>query len=104
MRSGWVPEGVLAHTGGSFVAGFAGAVASNPVDVIKTRLMSQPTDASGKGTSYSGVLDCARKTLQEGGMQALYKGFIPNWMRKAPWCIIFFLSYEQYRTSLSLEN
>ncbi|KAJ8550369.1 hypothetical protein ON010_g10700 [Phytophthora cinnamomi] len=85
ISSGLLKEGVLAHTGASCVAGFAGAAASNPIDVVKTRLMSQPTDVSGKGLHYKGMMDCVRKTFHEGGFAAFYKGFIPNWMRKAPW-------------------
>ncbi|KAF1335570.1 hypothetical protein FI667_g1197, partial [Globisporangium splendens] len=99
ITTGLVRDGVFAHTGASFVAGFAGAAASNPIDVIKTRLMSQATDAKGKGSLYSGMADCARQTFQEGGVQAFYKGFVPNWMRKAPWCIIFFVTYEKYRAA-----
>ncbi|DBA03232.1 TPA: hypothetical protein N0F65_011591 [Lagenidium giganteum] len=101
ITSGILPDGVIAHTGASFAAGFAGAAASNPIDVIKTRLMTQPTNTLGKGTMYDGVLDCAKKTFQEGGVQAFYKGFIPNWMRKAPWCVMFFVTYEKYRAALS---
>lgn len=70
------------------------------IDVIKTRLMSQPTDAAGRGVLYAGMGDCARQTFQEGGAKAFYKGFVPNWMRKAPWCIIFFVTYEKYRATL----
>lgn len=70
------------------------------IDVIKTRLMSQPTNAAGKGSLYAGMGDCAKQTFQEGGVQAFYKGFIPNWMRKAPWCIIFFVTYEKYRAAI----
>ncbi|KAJ0409676.1 hypothetical protein ATCC90586_007465 [Pythium insidiosum] len=103
ITSGLLPDGVFAHTGASCVAGFAGAAASNPIDVIKTRLMSQPTDAMGRGSLYSGMADCAKKTFEEGGVQAFYKGFIPNWMRKAPWCVIFFVTYEKYRAALSAE-
>ncbi|RAW31853.1 hypothetical protein PC110_g11795 [Phytophthora cactorum] len=100
ISSGLLKEGVLAHTGASCVAGFAGAASSNPIDVVKTRLMSQPTDASGKGLHYKGMMDCVRKTFQEGGVGAFYKGFIPNWMRKAPWCVVFFVTYEKYRAAL----
>ncbi|OWZ24330.1 Mitochondrial Carrier (MC) protein [Phytophthora megakarya] len=101
ISSGLLKEGVFAHTGASCVAGFAGAAASNPIDVVKTRLMSQPTDASGKGLHYKGMMDCVRKTFVEGGFSAFYKGFIPNWMRKAPWCVVFFVTYEKYRAGLA---
>ncbi|CAH0477307.1 unnamed protein product [Peronospora belbahrii] len=99
ISSGLFKEGMLAHTGASCVAGFAGAAASNPIDVVKTRLMSQSTDASGKELHYKGMMDCMRKTFNEGGASAFYKGFIPNWMRKAPWCIVFFVMYEKYRAA-----
>jgi hypothetical protein len=69
--------------------------------VVKTRLMSQPTDASGQGLHYKGMADCMRKTFHEGGLGAFYKGFIPNWTRKAPWCVIFFVSYEKYRAAFT---
>lgn len=95
IRSGLCPNGgILSHFGASFIAGFAGAAASNPVDVIKTRLMSQP---SGADALYTGMVDCALKTVRNEGLGALYKGFFPNWMRKGPWCVLFFVSYEQYR-------
>lgn len=103
ISRGILSDGVFAHTGASCVAGFAGAAASNPIDVLKTRLMSQPTDASGKGKLYTSMLDCASKTFREGGVTAFYKGFIPNWMRKAPWCVLFFVTYEKYREALSPE-
>uniref|UniRef100_A0AAV1VM50 Uncharacterized protein n=1 Tax=Peronospora matthiolae TaxID=2874970 RepID=A0AAV1VM50_9STRA len=100
VSSGLLHEGGLAHTSASCVAGFAGATASNPIDVVKTRLMSQPTDANGRGLQYEGMRDCIRKTFREGGVSAFYKGFAPNWMRKAPWCIVFFVTYEKYRAIL----
>ncbi|CAI5712356.1 unnamed protein product [Hyaloperonospora brassicae] len=101
VASGLLDEGGLAHTSASCVAGLAGATASNPIDVVKTRLMSQPTDARGKGLYYNGMRDCIRKTFREGGASAFYMGFVPNWMRKAPWCIVFFVTYEKYRASLA---
>lgn len=37
----------------SFVCGLAGALASNPVDVVRTRMMNQRG-----GALYQGTLDC----------------------------------------------
>ena len=73
------------------MAGIAGAVASNPVDVLKTRMMARKD-------AYKGTFDCLVSTVREDGAMALYKGFLPNWMRKGPWCIIFFMAYEEIRT------
>ena len=88
------PDHVITHTFASFVAGFFATVACNPVDVIKNRLMSQK---SGAERQYSGMIDCALKTIKTEGPLGLYKGFIPQWARLGPWCTVMFVSYEQYR-------
>ena len=36
------------------------------------------------------------KVAEEGAL-SLYKGWLPNWMRMAPWSLAFFLSFEQMR-------
>ncbi|KJE89769.1 solute carrier family 25 [Capsaspora owczarzaki ATCC 30864] len=93
IRSGHMQDNIYCHFAASFIAGFAGSVASNPIDVVKTRLMMQST-----GTQlYSGALDCVRKTVQREGVFALYKGFIPGYLRLGPWNIVFFLTYEQLK-------
>jgi len=46
---------------------------------------------------YSGSLDCAVQTIRNEGILALYKGFIPTWVRMGPWNIIFFITYEQLK-------
>jgi hypothetical protein len=78
---------VLTHGAASFIAGFFATVGCNPVDVIKNRLMSQPT---GEGRLYSGMLDCMAKTVRNEGVMALYKGFLPQWLRLGPWCMIMY--------------
>ncbi|KDO26096.1 hypothetical protein SPRG_08457 [Saprolegnia parasitica CBS 223.65] len=95
---GLVKEGGIGATfGSSLVAGLAGALASNPVDVVKTRLMTQP---SGTNALYTSAHHCAYKTFSDEGLKAFYKGFLPNWMRKAPWCVVFFVTYEHAKGSL----
>jgi hypothetical protein len=97
------PNSLLSHVGGSIAAGFAGAAASNPVDVVKTRLMSQASlEESLLSRPYRGVFDCFSRIVKEEGPGALYKGFVPNWLRKGPWCMVFFLSYEQIKGRLSM--
>lgn len=48
-------------------------------------------------SEYKGIIDCFTKTIKNEGLLALYKGFIPVWLRLAPWQIIFWTSYEQLR-------
>ena len=47
----------------------------NSYQVLKSRLQSAPT-----GT-YSGLMDCARKTIAQDGVRALWKGFGPAMAR-----------------------
>lgn len=46
---------------------------------------------------YTGSLDCAMRTVKNEGFRALYKGFIPTYLRMGPWNIIFFIIYEQLK-------
>ena len=50
---------------------------------------------TGRGTLYSGTIDCLTKTVKHEGFSALYKGWLPTWMRMAPLSLTFFLSFEQ---------
>ncbi|VVC89204.1 unnamed protein product [Leptidea sinapis] len=61
----------LNHLLSSLLASLGSAVASTPLDVIRT-------------------------VRSEGG-SALYKGFVPTWLRMGPWNIIFFITYEQLK-------
>ncbi|KAJ7596876.1 hypothetical protein C8J56DRAFT_882521 [Mycena floridula] len=56
--------------------------------VLKSRLQSAPT-----GT-YSGIMDCARKTIAQDGVAALWKGFGPAMARAFPANAATFLGVE----------
>ena len=83
-------EGTPLHFTSGLISGFAGAICCTPADVIKSRLMKTNTE-------YKGIMDCFTKTVKNEGLLALYKGFMPVWLRLAPWQIIFWTSYEQLR-------
>ena len=88
----------------SGVAGLVAATLGAPADVIKTRIMNQPMNSSGRGTTYTGIVDCFRQTVKNEGLGALYKGWLPTWMRMAPWSLTFFLSFEQLRRLAGLSS
>ena len=90
-------ESPLLHFSSSICSGFSGALACTPADVIKSRLMKS-------NSPYNGVYDCLKKTIQNEGFMALYKGFLPIWLRLAPWQIIFWTTYEQLRKCNNLSN
>ncbi|PZC77222.1 hypothetical protein B5X24_HaOG203629 [Helicoverpa armigera] len=91
----------LNHFASSLIASLGSAVASTPLDVIRTRLMNQRKLKGQvvKSTEkiYKGTIDCFLQTVRNEGFLALYKGFVPTWLRMGPWNIIFFLTYEQLK-------
>ncbi|KAJ9573442.1 hypothetical protein L9F63_009170, partial [Diploptera punctata] len=90
----------LTHILSSICAGLVAATMGTPADVVKTRIMNQPIDSSGKGLIYKSSIDCLLKTVENEGLFALYKGFLPVWIRMAPWSLTFWLSFEQIRYML----
>ncbi|CAN1340899.1 Mitochondrial uncoupling protein 5 [Linum perenne] len=99
LEKGVMADGLGTHVTASFAAGFVASVASNPVDVIKTRVMNMTVEA-GKAAPYSGALDCAIKTVKAEGPMALYKGFIPTISRQGPFTVVLFVTLEQVRKLL----
>ncbi|EGO05187.1 hypothetical protein SERLA73DRAFT_44724 [Serpula lacrymans var. lacrymans S7.3] len=81
--------GAVIMAGGT--AGVAMWAIAIPPDVLKSRLQSAPT-----GT-YSGFLDCARKTIAQDGVAALWKGFGPAMTRAFPANAATFLGVEASR-------
>ena len=88
-----VGDNTLCHAMSSAFAGLCAAFFSCPADVIKTRVMNQEAN----NPIYKGTVDCFKKTVAEEGFLALWKGFIPAYLRCAPWSMTFFITYEQLR-------
>jgi solute carrier family 25 oxoglutarate transporter 11 len=99
LEKGLMKDGLGTHVTASFAAGFVASVASNPVDVIKTRVMNMRVE-QGMEAPYSGALDCALKTVRAEGPMALYKGFIPTISRQGPFTVVLFVTLEQVRKVL----
>ena len=57
--------------GAGACAGTLAALATTPLDVVKTRLMTSPD-------VYRGVLQCVRKTIADEGALAMFKGVQPR--------------------------
>ena len=149
IRHNVFKEAYVNNLAASIVAGLCACLASNPFDVIRTRMMDQrklinvttanrankmqnPTKSAkmsntnirpkipfqtsnlndnsnlssnsiGKEiksehpTIYRSSFQCGYSTIRNEGFIALYRGFIPAFMRMGPWNIIFFLTYEQLK-------
>lgn len=96
LGKGIMRDGLGTHVTASFAAGFVASVVTNPVDVIKTRVMNMKVQA-GAAPPYSGAIDCAVKTVKAEGPMALYKGFIPTISRQGPFTVVLFVTLEQVR-------
>lgn len=81
----------VCHITSGFLAGFVASCTSNPIDVIKTRMMNM------KPGQYNGPIDCFLKTINHEGFFALYKGFVPTFTRQAPFVIVTFVTLEQIK-------
>ncbi|XP_044253546.1 mitochondrial uncoupling protein 4 [Tribolium madens] len=104
MRNTTLEDNHLVHCLASSMAGLVAALMGTPADVIKTRVMNQPMDEHGKGLLYKSSIDCLKKSVKNEGFGALYKGFLPIWLRMAPWSLTFWLSYEEVLRLLGAEQ
>ncbi|XP_043203729.1 mitochondrial uncoupling protein 4-like [Amphibalanus amphitrite] len=94
----------VTHFLASVASGLVSATLGTPADVVKTRVMNQPTDASGRGTLYRNSIDCFVRLVREEGLLAMYKGFLPCWIRMAPWSLTFWFTYENLRKLAGTES
>ena len=79
------------------ICSLVSATMGTPADLVKARMMNQPTDAKGRGLLYKSSMDCFLITLKQEGFFGLYKGFVPCWLRMAPWSLTFWISLEKIR-------
>ncbi|EAW14436.1 calcium-binding mitochondrial carrier protein [Aspergillus clavatus NRRL 1] len=84
---------------GAISGGFSASVVY-PLNVLRTRLQAQGTVLH--PTTYSGILDVARKTLQAEGPRGFYKGLTPNLLKVAPAVSISYVVYENSKRMLGL--
>jgi hypothetical protein len=98
--TGWDRKDIKSKFSSATLAGLFMTVTVSPFDRIRTNLMNQPTDKK----LYNGFLDCAMKTIQEGGVMSLWRGFIPIWARFAPTATIQLLTIEALYEMAGLES
>ncbi|KAI8435841.1 hypothetical protein MSG28_004057 [Choristoneura fumiferana] len=100
IREFGMADNAAVHACAAFAAGFVAAVLGTPADVMKTRLMNQPVGPDGRGVLYRGMIDCLQQSVKNEGILALYKGFLPLWMRLGPWALINWIAFENIMLAL----
>ncbi|KZT65923.1 mitochondrial carrier [Daedalea quercina L-15889] len=84
-------EGVGLHFVASMFAGLVCSITSNPVDVVKVRLMND------SGREFRGVSDCVRNIVTREGPLTFYKGFGMCWARLGLHTVLTFVVFERLR-------
>ena len=105
LQSGWARRGLEDEedvpTWKNMVCGAAaggvGSLLTNPMDVVKTRIQTDPS-------MFNGIVDCARATLRDEGAAAFMRGSAPRLMHKIPANGLFFVCYEFFRLVLRVET
>jgi len=81
-------------------AGFFMTCTVSPFDMVRTRLMNQPSDAK----IYNNAVDCMVKIAKNEGPLTFWRGFIPIWSRFAPTTTIQLVIFEQLRTMMGMKS
>lgn len=91
-----VSDSFLVHASAGMLTSLCSAVASNPFDMVKSRLMNQKRNAG----KYSGVFDCFLKSVQNEGVFVLWSGLLAYFLRLGPNTIFTFVFLEIIRLFL----
>nr|CAI5851354.1 unnamed protein product [Callosobruchus analis] len=83
-----IKDGVLLHFLSSMTSGLVTAVASMPIDIMKTRIQNMKI-VDGK-PEYSGPLHVFRSVVKNEGVLALWKGILPYYLRLGPHTVLTF--------------
>ncbi|XP_030755300.1 mitochondrial dicarboxylate carrier isoform X2 [Sitophilus oryzae] len=91
LNSGYFGDNLTTHFLSSLMAALVALFLTQPIDVVKTRMMS-----SKPGDLQKGLWSCIRITKREGFL-AFYKGIVPSSTRIIPATILMFAFFEQLR-------
>ncbi|GMT35749.1 hypothetical protein PFISCL1PPCAC_27046, partial [Pristionchus fissidentatus] len=90
ITTGMGKDNLTTHFSASILAASIATLMTQPLDVLKTRMMNAPPG------QYKTILHCMKHTA-ELGPSAFFKGLIPAWVRLAPHTVLTFIFFEQLR-------
>uniref|UniRef100_T1J1X7 Mitochondrial dicarboxylate carrier n=1 Tax=Strigamia maritima TaxID=126957 RepID=T1J1X7_STRMM len=90
IDSGLFMDNLITHFTASVIAGAFATLLTQPIDVLKTRMMNA------KPGEFKSIIHCATVTAR-GGPMAFFKGTVPAFIRLAPHTILLFVFFEQLR-------
>lgn len=98
-------EGLALHLTASFIAGMITAIAINPMDVARTRVMNEMIAANNGPqvtTTYTSSFQTYKIVFYSEGIGGFYKGLTPSWLRLGPHTVITFLVFEKLRSLIGI--
>ena len=99
LYSAWLPQwDFAANSCSAITAGAASTILTNPIWVVKTRLMLQ-SNMGESITHYRGTIDAFVKIVQQEGPRALYAGLVPSLLGLLH-VAIHFPVYEKLKSKL----
>jgi solute carrier family 25 oxoglutarate transporter 11 len=85
---------------GANISAFFAVGASMPLDVVKSRLMSMPI-VKGQPPRYLGMVDCFSQMFKAEGLFVFWRGFVPAFVKLAPYTVISFTCLEKLTAKLT---
>lgn len=87
----WFDDNLVTHFTASSLAGATATTMTQPLDVMKTRMMNA------RPGEYKSIAHCARIIYLDHGPIGFFKGYVPAFVRLAPHTILMFVFFEQLR-------
>lgn len=97
LMLGGLPLLFVATLCSSFIAN----IFSNPFDVVKSRLQNQKTDPKTGALPYKSSLDCLMQIIASDGIPKLWAGFVPAFLKLAPYTIISLILTEKITMAIT---
>ncbi len=86
-------EPVVVHACAGFVAGVLSSVATNPFEIVRTRLQTQDAMAA-QAVRLTGLRDGFHSLLTKEGVRGLFRGLLPRCLMNGAASAATFICYE----------
>merc|ERR1711988_1942626 len=101
LLQGYGVTGAPLTFGASAIAGFFASFFSLPFDFVKTQMQKQKADPVTGELPFKSSIDCAMKTMAEGGPLRFYAGFPTFYVRIAPHAMITLIAQDTIKKTWS---
>eukprot|EP01112_Ceratiomyxa_fruticulosa_P002677 TRINITY_DN12836_c0_g1_i1.p1 TRINITY_DN12836_c0_g1~~TRINITY_DN12836_c0_g1_i1.p1 ORF type:complete len:305 (-),score=38.13 TRINITY_DN12836_c0_g1_i1:71-985(-) len=91
LKTPWFKDNLTTHFLSSFLAGLVATTICAPIDVVKTRVMGSKEKITG------GSLGMIAKVARNEGFFALFKGWVPAFIRLGPQTVLTFIFLEKMK-------